>query len=109
MTQEKIKYRTIMDLGFTEELINDNVFFDVFGFQYSIITLELTKKIYLDWEKETQLCKLVRVDNTREHNIVGKLPMENIEHVKTMIDFYTNKSYALGSRENMNVARCYVA
>jgi len=88
MKQEKIKYREIMDLGFEEEVDSDNVYFDEFGYDYCIITKNLTKKIYLDWKKETQLCKLVRTDKT--HNIKAEMPIKNIEHLKEIIDFFCN-------------------
>ena len=44
MTQQKIKYRDVMDLGFKETYCNDKVFKDELGYDYKIVELKLTKK-----------------------------------------------------------------
>lgn len=84
--QEKIRYVDIMELGFTEEIINDKVFFDEYGYDYSVIQLNLTKKIYLDWEKETQLCSIIRQD--KHQNIKKEAPIKNLNHLKEVVDFF---------------------
>lgn len=89
--QQKIHYRTIMDLGFKEEIQDDNVYEDEFGFEYSIITLKLTKKIYLDWCKDTQLCEIVRIDNNENMNIKAERPIFNKEQLIEIIDFFRDK------------------
>lgn len=89
MGQEKIKYSEVMALGFTEEKIEDQVYFDQFGFDYAMIVKPLTEKIYLDWEKETQLAILYRVDNDR--NIKAQLPICSLEHMEEIINFFTDK------------------
>ena len=65
MKQEKIRYRDVMDLGFTEVEDEDKVYFDQYGFDDCIITKDLTKKIYLDWDKATQLCMMDRNDSQK--------------------------------------------
>jgi len=91
MKQEKIKYSDIMSLGFTEDIQNDSTYFSEFGFDYAIIERKLTKKIYLDWEKETQLCELVRMDHPDTCNIKKKKKVRDLEHLKEIIDFFTDK------------------
>ena len=92
MEQEKIKYSEIMGLGFTEEPQFDKVYFNEYGFEYCIITKELTKKIYLDWEKETQLCKMVRLSDPKKGCIGAEMPIKNLEHAKEMIEFFLGKT-----------------
>lgn len=90
MEQEKINYSEIMALGFSEEVSNDRVYYNEHGYDYSIITLNLTECIYLDWEKETKLCKMVRIDNTNECNIMKTLPIMNLYQLKEIINFFSD-------------------
>ena len=90
MKQDRIKYSEIMALGFTEEVIEDRIYFDEYGFDYCIITKDLTKKIFLDWAKETQLCKMVRIDSPKHCNIKAELPIRDLEHLKEIINFFTD-------------------
>lgn len=90
MKQEKIKYCEVMALGFTEEVQSDKVYFNEHGFDYCIITKDLTKKIFLDWAKETQLCKLVRIDGPKHCNIKAELPIRDLEHLREIINFFTD-------------------
>ena len=90
MEQEKIKYSEVIALGFTEDMQHDAVYEAEHGYSYCIITKELTKKIYLDWAKETQLCKLIRIDSSKNCNIKAELPIKNLEHLKEMINFFSD-------------------
>jgi hypothetical protein len=89
--QEQIDYADVIALGFTEEPCEDGVYFNIYGFKWCIITLELTEVIYLDWAKETRLCKMVRLDNNIDNNVVKEMPIKNLEHLKEMIDFFSDK------------------
>ena len=89
--QEKIFYHEIINLGFNEEFVNDNVYFKRHGYNYAIINKYLTKKIYLEWEKETKLCRMVRIDNLKECNILNTMPIMNLQHLKIINDFFCNK------------------
>lgn len=91
MEQEKIKYSEIIALGFTEDMQSDEVYFNEYGFDYCIITKELTKTIHLDWAKETQLCKMVRVDSPKTGNVKAELPIRNLEHLKEIINFFSDE------------------
>jgi len=86
-----IRYKDIMDLGFTESVESDSTYFDTHGFNWCIINLHLTKNkmIYLDWEKENQLCSMYRTD--KDHNIIRRLPIQGLEHLKIMVDFFLGK------------------
>lgn len=91
MKQEKIKYSEVIALGFTEDMQSDEVYFNEYGFDYCIITKELTKTIHLDWAKETQLCKMVRVDSPKTGNVKAELPIRNLEHLKEIINFFSDE------------------
>ena len=99
--QEKINYKTIIDLGFNEEFTSDKAYEDHHGFPYSIITKNLTKKIYLTWEKDTQLCKLVRIDSQKKGNILGEIPITNLCQVKTLVDFFSNNSKSITNHTDL--------
>lgn len=87
-THEKIIYKEIMALGFKSEEQNDSVYEAQYGFPYCIIEKQLTKKLYLDWEKETQLCWLVRIDEN--WNVKKRIPVANLETLKQIVDFFTD-------------------
>ena len=91
MEQEKINYDEIMALGFTEDVQSDRVYEAEHGYKYCIINKELTKKIYLDWEKETKLCKMVRLSKPKTGDIGAELPIKNLDHLKEMINFFSDK------------------
>ena len=91
MKQEKIKYSDVMSLGFTEEIVKDSVYYDTYGYDYAIINKDLTKKIYLDWEKDKRTCKIVRIDSPKTCNIMSESPVVNLQHLKDIIIFFCNK------------------
>ena len=91
MKQEKINYDEIMALGFTEEISEDKIYYAEHGYEYAIINKYLTKKIYLDWTKDTKLCKMVRIDSQKTGNIQAETQVMNLEQIKTLIDFFSNE------------------
>src|SRR5690554_6986234 len=91
MKQERIRYKDVLDLGFNVERISDKINFDEFGFEYEIVTKNLTDLIFLDWEKETGFCFLIRIDGLEEENIVAKRPIKNLDHLKDIVSFFTKE------------------
>jgi hypothetical protein len=89
--QERIDYSDIMSLGFYEEYSHDTVYYNQFGFEYSVINKNLTPLIYLDWAKETQLCQIVRINNEQDANIVRRMPIKNLQHLKILIEFFCDE------------------
>lgn len=86
MEQQQIRYRDIINLGFTEKKQHDNVYFDRYGFDYCIIQLNLTNKIYIDWAKETRLCGLMRMNKSGD--ILNHYPIRDLAQLKRIIDFF---------------------
>ena len=91
MKQEQIYYEDIMKLGFKEEQVEDEAYYSLHGFDYSIITKKLTKKIYLEWAKETKLCQMIRIDNPKNGIIKAEMPIRDLDHLKEVINFYCDK------------------
>jgi predicted metal-dependent RNase len=90
MEQQKINYNKIMALGFTEEIGSDDVYYRQNGYEYAIVSKKLTKTISLDWEKETKLCRMIRIDSPNKGNIKAELPIMNLQHLKDLINFFSN-------------------
>ena len=88
MEQQQIKYSDIMSLGFKEKIQDDQVYFNEFGYNWAIITKKLTKRIYLDWEKESQFCEIIRIDRPRDGNIKSRMPIKNLDHLNVIINFF---------------------
>lgn len=91
MTQEKINYDEIMALGFTEDVQSDKCYEAEHGYAYCIITLQVSKKIYFDWAKETKLCKMVRLSKPKTGDIGNEMPIKNLEHLKELINFFSDR------------------
>ena len=89
MAQDKIDYRTVINLGFNREDQTDNVFFKQYGFNWFIVTKKLTKKIYLDWDCTTRTVTLKRID--KDHNIIGSLDIESSQELEDIINFFKDK------------------
>ena len=86
----EIWYSDIMALGFTEDLQHDEVYLAQYGYPWSIITLDLTNKIYLNWEKETQHAEMIRLNNRKDCSIVSRLPIRDIDHLNEIVRFFTD-------------------
>ena len=84
--QKEIDYSEIIELGFKEEFANDNIFFNQYGYKYSIITLEIEGGYYFDWDKTTRKAKLVSIDD--EHNILSEMPIKDLKHLKELLYFF---------------------
>lgn len=89
MEHQQINYRTVMDLGFTEDIHTDPIYFDRYGYHWSIINLQLTKRIYLEWEKESRLCWIVRTN--KEEFIQARRPIFNETHLRDVVSFFLEK------------------
>ena len=89
MKQEQIDYNEIIKLGFNVDVQDDKVYFNRYGYDYCIITKDLTKKIYIDWEKETRLCTLTRINSPKNGSIEAEFPVQNLQHLKEIINFFT--------------------
>lgn len=85
----KIEYCEIIALGFNIEECNDSVYFNQYGFQYCIITLPLTKTIYIEWAKETQLAEIVVLKSKKSGDIIKSIPIRNLQHLKDVIECFS--------------------
>jgi len=86
MTQNKIDYKTVMDLGFERENQTDSVFYDRYGFNWFIVTKKLlSKKIKLDWDCNTHLVTMIRLD--KKKNIIGTLYVETLNELECLVKY----------------------
>jgi hypothetical protein len=90
MNQEQIDYSDIIDLGFKTEPQSDSVYFNQYGYEYCLFTFKLTSLIYIDWAQESRTCQMIRIDHTKTMNIMKRMPIMNLDHLKQIIDFFTN-------------------
>lgn len=91
MIQEPIKYIDVMRLGFAKSNPPfDPVYFDEYGYNYAIFELSLTENINIEWEHSSRHCTAYRSDV--DGFILSTMPIINLEHLKTIINFYTNKN-----------------
>jgi hypothetical protein len=82
---KEINYKTVIDLGFKEIFEEDSVYENKYGFPYSIVSFNLTNKLYIDWDKTTRLCTLNRL---RKNNIQKSYIIKDKEELITIINFF---------------------
>ena len=83
--QERIRYKDIIELGFTEQVESDSVYEDIYGFKYVIVELELHKHFYIDWAKETGFCEFIR---HRKGTIEKRMEIRDLDHLKEIINIF---------------------
>ena len=91
MIQQEIEYCEIMALGFKVEETSDSVFFNQYGYEYKIFTFSLTNLVYIDWDQVTRTCKMIRLKDRKTCDIVGCIPINDLQHLKEMIEFFKGK------------------
>lgn len=82
---EEIDYIDIMAMGFLEVIQDDEVYFHKYGFDYSIITKELTAEVSLDWDKVTRTCEIIRYDENL--NVISRKAL-TVAEVNIMVAFF---------------------
>lgn len=92
---EQIDYADIMALGFSEEVSHNKVYFNQYGYDFVITTLYLTPKIYIDWAKETRLCKMVRLKKKTGGDIENEMPIQDLRQLKDIIHFFKEKKHSV--------------
>ena len=89
--QKTIRYKDIAELDFAFQEVDDPVYYAEFGCKYEIITLDLTKKISLDYEKDKRTCRLIRTD--KRGNIKAEMPIRDLQMLKDIFKFYGGGKY----------------
>lgn len=83
MINEQINYEDIIRLKFEVIEANDKVFEKQYGYPYKIFTKKLSKKVSIDWEQTTRLCKIYKQD--KDGNILVSMYVSNIETLEDII------------------------
>lgn len=87
--KREIDYEDIKSLGFETEKVKDELFYNQNGYHYKIVTLRLTKSVFVDWDIETRMCELQR--RSKHGTILGRMIVHNLDHLKEIIDFYDDE------------------
>ena len=87
--ENRIWYKDIKRLGFKEDPQTDDVYKDKYGYGYRIVTKQLTRTIYLDWERETGKCYLVRLKKGGKGDVANRMEIMDVESLESIMDFYT--------------------
>ena len=82
----EINYSDVIKLGFTRQDLNDNVFFNQYGFGYFIVSLKINNQIYFDWDCNYRIVKMIRVDN--EQSIKGVIEVQDLKHLVELLTFF---------------------
>lgn len=86
---EEINYQDVIDLGFKREDHSCHGFFQEYGFTWFLVTLKLTKYIYMDWDCNTRKVTINKID--KEHTILSSIGLENLEEVRIWVNFFKAK------------------
>lgn len=87
----KVPYSTVKALGFKEQEVEDQVYFNQFGYPYKIITLDLQPCVYVQWHQDTQRCELVRLKDYEEGEILIRTELSAEAFCDVMNYFSTGK------------------
>ena len=91
--ESRIWYRDIKRLGFDEQAQEDKLYRDKYGYGYVIFEKRLTKTIYLDWERETGKCYMVRLKRDGKGQMANRMEVMDVESLESIMDFYTRDEY----------------
>lgn len=83
MKQQRIDYSDIVDLGFTIEKADDQVYYNTYGFKYWIVYKRLSDVRTVYWNRETGFCELVTIDSLKTQNVIKREP---IEHYHALVE-----------------------
>jgi len=86
---DEIDYCDIMELGFTEQIVEDKIYYKQYGYEFAIVEKKLAKNIFLSWQKETRLCELRRVD---KEGFIKARRILNREELTWLVEFFTDKA-----------------
>ena len=77
-----------MDLGFTREDSDDELFFDQYGYGYFFCVLNLTKHIDVEWSPTTREARVLRTTKG-DQRISGEIVCDDLDKLKEIIEFFT--------------------
>lgn len=87
--QEQIEYKTVIELGFKREEMEDDVFTDTYGFNWFLVTYKVTKSITIHWDCNDRTIKVLRCN--KEGAVLGEINLKTLEELKSFINFYKSK------------------
>jgi len=101
MTQEPIKYKDVMALGFEhKDEPNDRIFREQRGYDYFIVTKELNKtiietkygprwqEIIAEWDIEDRTVRIIRC--VGEGDVISEKLVRDLDELRAIVHFYTS-------------------
>ena len=82
----RLYYSDVLALGFKEKISHDVVYFEMYGFAYSIVSKKIAKRRVLHWYKNTGKCKLFYL--SKDHAVLRTKRLKTLEDVKHIINKY---------------------
>jgi hypothetical protein len=78
-------YKKAIELGFQREDLRDNVWEDIHGFGYFVMTKKLIKSLYLDWDVLSHQITLIK--GGKEGKIISTMKIKDDLAIK-LIEFF---------------------
>ena len=82
----KFDYKKVDDLGFQREDYKDSLHYSEYGWQPFWMTLNLTKKISMNWDCETKEITMLRCN--KEHDVLGKIKIQSEDQLHELLVFF---------------------
>jgi len=90
--ERKIAYQDVIDLGFVRTDENDDVFFEIYGFQWILVRLTLweskKEEILADWDCVKRTVEIIRYKK-KSGNILNKIKVQSLGKLKSIIKAYS--------------------
>lgn len=82
----EFNYKDVIDRGFKREECHDQQFINQNGYDWFVVTKQLTKSIYLDWDSYTHEIELIRCKE--DTHITGRIKIVSEEMLDEFINFF---------------------
>ena len=84
-----IDYADVLELGFKRIELQDNLFFNQYGYHCFLMKFKISKTLYFEWDCLSQKVFFFR---NEEIDIKNKIEILNIESLKLIISFFKEKN-----------------
>ena len=88
---KEIWFEDLKKLGFTIVKEKDEIYYRMHGFRWLIAYLDLTDTISIQWDQNTMLAEIIRIDNPNSAIILARSPIVSLAHLKDIIKFFKGK------------------
>lgn len=103
MEQQEVKYIDLINLGFEIITLDDDIFFKQYGFQNFSLEMRVAKQFYFSWDCNTRKVRLTRGG---QKNVKSQIKVQDLDHLKLLIDFFIKDSGYLKEAEEQIKCSC---